>query len=403
MTNNQLGLRLKRGPIFSTKKKRKAMTRSSVMPPFGDILNAGIQAIKQLCNRPNGITAKAFGKKVQEIAGITSKHLDLAFTNPEFAVNDDDEMLDSCYEVLSELMLICLVSAGAVKSEMFNIEANLGQTFAHLISFDKTITPENLIEVDPFGRMYFWLAGDNFSNYRSLDVSSSTYEANLDRFNAKSFRVLRAVNKACYGEQGDSLINHLIDETMRRTSVFMNNYAGVITANDHVKVTPKMILDEVFNLTPLQFEHLCLKVVEMTLRREAEVVGESIKARHTGQSNDGGIDGVVTQDCGNGDIHTYYIQAKQYSEGNNTSNRDLRNFVGGFPPDPSRHHGIFITTSDFTKPALQYAQDLDSHDLTLVNQMALLDLMIEHEIGLEKVQTETLVMNKKFFKKIRGE
>lgn len=210
---------------------------------------------------------------------------------------------------------------------------------------------------------------------------------------------MRAVNKAAYGDKGDPLINHLINETMRRTSVFMNNYADVITANDYVKVTPKMILDEIFNLTPLQFEHLCLNVVETSLKRE-ELSGV-ISAKHTGQSNDGGIDGIITQNFGKGDCHTYYIQAKQYSEGNNISNRELRNFVGGFPPDTERHHGIFITTSDFTKPAQEYAQNLGSHSLILINQMALLDLMIEHEIGLDKVQTETLVMSKAFFKKLR--
>ncbi len=383
------------------------MKVSSDMPPFGDILNAGIQAIKQLCNRTNGITSKAFERKVAEIAGITEEHLQMSFVNPEFPMYADDEneeMLDFCYESLSEVMLICLVAIGAIKDEVFNIEANLGQSSVHLIAFDDRITPENLIEIDPFGKTYFWLAGDNLVSHRHADVPSNTYESNLDRFDSKSFRVLREVNKVCYGTQGDPLINHLIDETMRRTSVFMNNYADVMTANDHVKVTPRMILDEIFQLNPLQFEYLCLKVVETSLISEdkkSDTPDSIIRAKHTGKSNDGGIDGIVTQDCGAGEIHTYYIQAKQYSETNNISNRELRNFVGGFPPDTERHHGIFITTSDFTKPAQEYAQNLDSHNLILVNQMALLDLMLEHEIGLEKVQTETLIMKKSFFKKLR--
>lgn len=378
------------------------MKGSSDMPPFGDILNAGIQAVKQLCNRTNGITPKAFDKKVEEITGITGEHLKISFVNPEFPIHADDEdedMVDSCYAYLTEIMLSCLVAIGAIKSEVFNIEANLGQSSIHLIPFNSRITPENLIQIDPFGKIYFWLAGDNFANYRHSDVSSNTYQSNLGRFDSKSFRVLREVNKAAYGEKGDPLINHLISETMRRTSVFMNNYANVIAANDHVKVTPKMILDEVFHLTPLQFEHLCLSVVEASLKREDP--NAIFSAKHTGQSNDGGIDGIITQDCGADDIHTYYIQAKQYSEGNNISNRELRNFVGGFTPDTKYHHGIFITTSDFTKPALDYAQNLNSHSLILINQMALLDLMLEHEIGLEKVQTETLVMNKSFFKKLQ--
>lgn len=378
------------------------MKSSSDIPPFGEILNGGIQSVKQLCNRTNGITSKAFDKKLREIVGITDDHLKVSFVDPEFPIyedHEDEDMIDSCYDYLTGVMLTCLVAIGAIKSEVFNIEANLGQSSVHLIPFDSRITPENLIQVDPFGKIYFWLAGDNFANYRHSDVSSNTYESSLDRFDSKGFQVLREVNKAAYGEEGDPLINHLISETMRRTSVFMNNYANVIAANDHVKVTPKMILDEIFHLTPLQFEHLCLNVVETSLKREDP--NATFIARHTGQSNDGGIDGIITQDCGAGEIHTYYIQAKQYSEGKTISNAELRNFVGGFKPDIKHHHGMFITTSEFTKPAQDYAENLESHSLTLINKMALLDLMLEHEIGLEKVQTETLVMNKSFFKKLR--
>ncbi|WP_010197071.1 restriction endonuclease [Psychrobacter sp. PAMC 21119] len=375
------------------------MKISSDMPPFGDILNAGIQSVKQLCNRTNGITSKAFDKTVREIAGITDDHLKVSFVDPEFPIHEDEDMIDSCYDYLTGVMLTCLVAIGAIKSEIFNIEANLGRSSVHLIPFNSRITPENLTKIDPFGKIYFWLAGDNFVNHRHSDVSSNTYESKLDRFDSRSFRVLREVNKSAYGEKGDPLINHLISETMRRTSVFMNNYANVIAANDYVKVTPKMILDEIFHLTPLQFEHLCLNVVETSLKREDP--NATFSSRHTGQSNDGGIDGIIKQDCGAGEIHTYYIQAKQYSEGNTISNKELRNFVGGFTPDIKYHHGIFITTSEFTKPAQDYAKKLESHSLTLINKMALLDLMLEHEIGLEKVQTETLVMNKSFFRELR--
>ncbi|WP_230656890.1 restriction endonuclease [Psychrobacter sp. I-STPA10] len=382
------------------------MTQTT-MPPFGDIFNAGIQTVKQLCNRSNGITSHAFHKKLDELLSITDKQKEMCFINPELAIyadGEEDEMLDECYSSLTDLLVLCLVAIGAVKSEVFKLEPNVGQTFAHLIPFDKTITPDNLIEIDPFGKIYFWMAGDNFFHYHHADVPSSTYEANLDRFDAKSFRVLKALNKASYGVEGDSLINHLIKETMRRTSVFMNNYADVITANDHVKVTPEMILHEIYQLTPLQFEYLCLKVVETSLKREddsSDTPNSIIKSKHTGQTNDGGIDGIVTQQCADGEEHTYYIQAKQYQEGNNISNSALRNFVGGYPPKNQHHHGIFITTSDFTRNAQKYADELDSHSLILVNQMALLDLMIEHEIGLEKIQTETLVMDKQFFKQIR--
>lgn len=376
------------------------MTTHSNMPPFGDILNAGIQAIKQLSNRSNGITPKAFDKKLQEIANIKDAHLKMSFINPElYFFEDEEDMSDSCYACLSDIVLICLTAMGAVKSGVFNLEANVGKSSVHLMLFDKQVTPENLIELDPLGKVYFWLIGDNFSSYRNMDVSPSTYESDLERFDAKSFRAISAANLAAYGEDGDPLINHLISEAMRRTSVFMNNYANVIAANEHVKVTPKTILNEVFNLTPLQFEHFCLNIIEASLKKEDP--NANFSAEHTGKSNDGGIDGVIVQECSKGEVHTYYIQAKLYSEGKNISNRELRNFVGGFAPDSQYHHGIFITTSDFTRPARDYAENLGSHSLILINQTELLDLMLEHEIGLQKVQTETLVVNSSFFKKFK--
>lgn len=121
------------------------MSNSSDMPPFGKILNAGIQAVKQLCTRSNGITPKVFEKKVNEIGGVQPQHLELSYIDPDMAfyVEDEEDMIDSCYDALSDLTVKCLVAIGAVKTEYFNLEANLGHSFAHLISFDKEITPES--------------------------------------------------------------------------------------------------------------------------------------------------------------------------------------------------------------------------------------------------------------------
>lgn len=369
------------------------------MPAFGDILNAGIQTIKKFSNRHNGIPQKTFFNQVYKLSGITDKHLEIKFINEDYArfSETDEEMLDECVYRLTDLMLTCMIAIGIIKDYIFNLQPNIGQTFANFITFDETVTVDNLSKIDPFGKIYFWLATENFRNYDILDVSPSSYKSDLQRFDNKSFRILRKVNDKCYGKQGDPLINHLIQETMRRTSVFMNNYANVVTANNFVEVTPNMLLSEIMGLTPLQFEHLCLKVVEVSLKNEEP--NAKLTCIHTGKTNDGGIDGKIIQQFNNGEIHTYYIQAKQHQ--NNVSNSNLRNFVGAYPPDKKFHHGIFMATSNYTKSAEDYAKQLDSHSLTLVNQFALLELMIEHEIGLEKIKTEMLVMNKKFFKNLR--
>lgn len=61
---------------------------------------------------------------------------------------------------------------------------------------------------------------------------------------------------------------------------------------------------------------------------EIESPESNLTSRHTGRSNDNGIDGLIIQDFPDGEVHNYYIQAKLYSAGNNISNGDLRNFIG---------------------------------------------------------------------------
>lgn len=175
---------------------------------------------------------------------------------------------------------------------------------------------------------------------------------------------------------------------------------SAMVSDGNVKVTPDMILAQLDNLTPLQFEWFCVKLVERSL--ENENPESNLSSHHTGKANDGGIDGMITQIFSNEERHTYYIQAKLYSQGNNISNRELRNFVGGYPPQKDSHHGIFITTTSFTKPALDYFENLESHSLILIDQMALIELMMEHEVGLKQVDSKPkLVLDNDFFEKIK--
>lgn len=222
----------------------------------------------------------------------------------------------------------------------------------------------------------------------------------MTRFDNKAFSDLQKVNLAAYGKNGDALINHLIEETQRRTSIFMNNYADATVGNDFVKVTPDMIMAQLESLSPLQFEWFCLKLIERSL--EIESPESNLTSRHTGRSNDNGIDGLIIQDFPDGEVHNYYIQAKLYSVGNNISNGDLRNFIGAYPPQKTNHHGLFITTTSFTKPAQEYANATDSHSLILIDQMNLIELMMQHKVSLKEVNARPkLLLDNDFFDKIK--
>lgn len=373
-------------------------TNITKLPPFGDLLNAGIQTIKNLSSR-NNISQNLFFREFDKLADIDDEQKLITYMS-NFDIRNEYNEGTPCYEPLTDLVLLCLSAIGIVKENNFSLQANVGKEFASLITYNEKVTPKNLYRIDPLGKIFFWLANSNFSEYLNNGIPNNDYIANLTRFDEKSYHELKKVNHVAYGKRGDPLINHLIQESTRRTSVFMNNYQDALIGDGNVRVTPDMILTQLDSLTPTQFEWFCLKLVERSLENESPE--SDLSSNHTGKSNDGGIDGLLTQNFSDGEKHQYYIQAKLYSQGNNISNRELRNFVGGYPPNKATHHGIFITTSLFTKPALDYAESLDSHSLILIDQMALIELMMEHEVGLKQVDSKPkLVMDNEFFEKIK--
>lgn len=371
---------------------------STKLVPFGDLVNAGIQTVKNLSGR-NRISQNMFFREFERIADICPEHKTINFMS-DYDIRNECHEGTPCYDLMTDLVLLCLSAIGLVKENRFSLQPNIDQNFANLIAFDERITPRNLNRIDPFGRIFFWLANENFSNYLANGIHNNDYIANLTRFDNKSYSDLKKANISAYGKSGDPLINYFIEETTRRTSLFMNNYQDALVGDGFVKVTPNMILAQLDSLTPLQFEWFCLKLVERSLENESPET--SLTARHTGRSCDNGIDGLILQDYPNGENHTYYIQAKLYSQGNNISNRELRNFIGAYPPQKNNHHGIFITTTSFTRPALDYADGLDTHSLILIDQHALIELMMTHEVGLKQVETKPkLVMDNEFFEKLK--
>lgn len=375
------------------------MSNINKIPTFGELLNAGIQTIKNLSSR-NSIGQAVFYREFEKLAQIIPEHKEFNFMS-NHDVRNECHAGTPCYDELMTLVLLCLSAIGLVKENRFSFSPNLTQNFANFITFDEKVTPKNLIRIDPFGKIYFWMTGDNFTKYISDGIPNSDFIADLNRLEHKAFADLKKANVAAYGKNGDPLINHLIEESMRRTSIFMNNYADATVASDYVKVTPDMIMVQLESLSPLQFEWFCLKLVERSL--EIESPESNLTARHTGRSNDNGIDGLISQDYPNGEVHSYYIQAKLYSVGNNISNGELRNFIGALPPQKTTHHGIFITTTSFTKPAKDYAESINSHSLMLIDQISLIELMMQNKVGLKEVSAKPkLVLDSDFFAKIKN-
>jgi restriction system protein len=133
------------------------------------------------------------------------------------------------------------------------------------------------------------------------------------------------------------------------------------------------LLSRVVELSPTFFERL---VVELLVKMG---YGGSIKdaGKAIGKSGDEGIDGTIKEDKLGLDI--IYIQAKRWKSGNGVGRPELHKFVGALAGQGAKK-GIFITTSNFTKEALQYTPKNETK-IVLIDGEQLAQLMIDYNLG----------------------
>lgn len=150
------------------------------------------------------------------------------------------------------------------------------------------------------------------------------------------------------------------------------------------------ILNTILSKTPTEFERLVVMLLQkMGYGGEIKNSGLVTKA-----SNDGGIDGIIKEDVlGFGRIH---IQAKRYKFDTGIGREEIQKFVGALAVAQS-NKGVFITTSYYTKGAIEYADSLNGMTtLVLIdgNQLAEhiynygLGMQIEQTINIKKLDTD---------------
>jgi restriction system protein len=105
-------------------------------------------------------------------------------------------------------------------------------------------------------------------------------------------------------------------------------------------------------------------------------------ARVTKRSGDEGIDGVIDEDRLG--LDSIYIQAKRW-EGV-VGRPDIQKFVGALSGQRATK-GVFITTSDFTKEALEFVKNNNHYKVVLINGFTLAKLMIENNVGVSVATT----------------
>lgn len=131
------------------------------------------------------------------------------------------------------------------------------------------------------------------------------------------------------------------------------------------------ILEAIKGCPPEFFERLVVDLlVRMGYGGSRKEAGQAL-----GRSGDGGIDGTIKEDRLGLDI--IYVQAKRW-EGV-VGRPEIQKFAGALQGCRARK-GIFLSTSSFTREALEYVQHIESK-IILIDGARVADLMIEHNVG----------------------
>ncbi len=140
------------------------------------------------------------------------------------------------------------------------------------------------------------------------------------------------------------------------------------------------LLAKLKNSSPEFFERLVVELlVRMGYGGTRKDAGQAI-----GKSGDEGIDGIIKEDRLG--LDTIYIQAKKW--GQTVGRPEIQKFAGALQGVRAKK-GIFITTSDFSKEAVDYAARIDSK-IVLIDGEQLWNLMIDFGIGVSTFATYEL-------------
>lgn len=136
------------------------------------------------------------------------------------------------------------------------------------------------------------------------------------------------------------------------------------------------VKDQLLKISSTAFERLIVELMK------GLKYGARGLAQHVGGSGDGGLDGLITEDILG--LDSIYLQAKRYTDAS-VGREKIQAFAGAMDGQ-SVTKGVFVTTSTFTKGAVDYATRSPKH-LKLIDGDELARLMLEHSIGVRAYKT----------------
>ncbi len=101
------------------------------------------------------------------------------------------------------------------------------------------------------------------------------------------------------------------------------------------------------------------------------------------RTNDEGIDGIINEDKLGLDV--IYLQAKMWKTETSIGRPEIQKFVGALHGQRAKK-GVFITTSSFSKGAIEYVKVIEPK-VILIDGKTLTNLMIEFNVGTTTVES----------------
>lgn len=161
---------------------------------------------------------------------------------------------------------------------------------------------------------------------------------------------------------------------------------AALTQPGDTKATPEESIESSFQVLRDALVHELLETIKAGTSAAFEQIvvdllvamgyGGSVEdaGKVVGKSGDGGIDGIIKQDKLG--LDAIYVQAKKWKDG--VGSPEIMKFSGGLT---KRHanRGVFITTSTFTKDALDFVEAMPQK-IILIDGKQLASLMIENDV-----------------------
>ena len=135
------------------------------------------------------------------------------------------------------------------------------------------------------------------------------------------------------------------------------------------------LLEKLKQVDFYKFENI---VVDLIIRMGYGGSKDEAKKSLTKRGSDEGIDGIINEDRLG--LDRIYVQAKRWKD-NNVSRPEVQKFAGALDGQGAIK-GIFITTSNFTKEAVEFSNNLFNKKIILIDGYKLAELMIEFNVGI---------------------